>query len=159
MQTTIQYMIIGTMAIAMLVILTVAWISVLRAQSNGYDLGYGDAQRGYRTHIDALHEDITAKAAKIKAMETQHQADREALLLDCDNRIAHYSRRSNPLTLEHAGELMKISGQLQYAANLFRQFNAIDKAAWANDAAAMAMRLSLRVHDAIAASEAQENAA
>ncbi|QIE86964.1 hypothetical protein [Pseudomonas nitroreducens] len=159
MQASIQHALIIGLAIATAVILVVAWIAVRRAETHGYDLGYGDAKRGHSSHIEALHEDLGLLRDTLRLAEIEHKADREQLLQDCDNRIAHYSRRANPFTDEDAAELLKISGQLKVTAVTAERVGALTHKHQALQAAESATRMAARIRAALVHAEEQESAA
>ncbi|MDG9855629.1 hypothetical protein V2A28_05880 [Pseudomonas aeruginosa] len=150
MQASIQHALIIGLAIATAVILVVAWGAIRRAESKGYDLGYNDAKKGHSSHIEALHEDIALKRLQLRQADAAHQLDREQLLQDCDNRIAHYSRRANPFTEEDAAGLMKSAGQLLRANELFEHLGATTEADYAFSASNHVTLMAARIREAIA---------
>lgn len=130
--------------------ITLTWIISQRAESAGYDQGYADCKHGHSTHIEALHDDIAEKNLQLRQAETAHRLDREQLIQDCDNRIAHYSRCANPFTEEDAVGLMKSAGQLQRANELFEHLGATTEADHAFSASNHVTLMAARIREAIA---------
>lgn len=136
-----------------------AWIVSNRSEAKGYDLGYADCKLGHAAHIEALHDDIAEKNLQLRQAEAAHRLDREELIQDCDERIAHYARRASPFTDADAAELMKISGQLKVTAVTAHRVGATIHKDQATLAAESAVRMAERIRAVLAHAEQQENAA
>lgn len=158
MQALHDYGLIIVLVMAITLQLISAWVVSSRAEAKGYDLGYADCKLGHAAHIEALHDDIAEKNLQLRQAETAHRLDREDLMQDCDQRIAHYSRRANPFTEEDAAGLMKSAGQLQRANELFEHLGATTEADYAFSASNHAIQMASRIRAALAASEVEVEA-
>lgn len=156
--------------IGLIIAASMFWSAVClhrKAESKGYEAGYQDAQQQTSLRFEALHEDLASLRAKHaadrKATEQQlaeaAKASRErleAVMQDADQRIAHYARRSNPLTREDASWLMKVAGQLSLLEEMATRIDAENGAAQARTAHDRCKRLAQRVNEALDAAEAVE---
>lgn len=115
------------------------------ARAAGYDQGYDDAKRGHDARIAALHEDIERLHCKATNLEAGHRLHREAIMQDCDARIAIYAARS--LTAEDVTTLRIVQKQLLVAVQTYLNLQLADQARFANTAT---QRLELLI-DRIAA--------
>lgn len=154
--------------IGLIIAASMFWSAVYlhrKAESKGYDAGYQDAQQQASLRFEALHEDLATLRAKHaadrKATEQQlaeaakaSRARLEAVMQDADQRIAHYARRSNPLTREDASWLMKVAGQLSLLEDMATRIDAESVAAQARTAHDQCKRLAQRVNEALDAAEA-----
>lgn len=97
-----------------------------RHKAAGYARGHAAGRSEHYTRIQALHDDI-ARHKNIREIERQvHQQAVEAIMQDCDERIAIYARRANPFTEEDHATLVAIANKLELAANTFAGLNAGD---------------------------------
>ncbi|QIE84945.1 hypothetical protein [Pseudomonas nitroreducens] len=159
MQALHDYRLIIVLVAALALQVIVTWAISSRSEAKGYDLGYADCKLGYAAHIEALHDDIEEKNLQLRQAEASHCLDRETLIQDCDERIAHYARRANPFTDEDAAELMKISGQLKVTAVTADRVGATTHKDQATQAATSAARMAERIRATLAHAGQQENAA
>lgn len=159
MQAINSYGLIIVLLIASVIQVFSGWFISLRSEAKGYDKGYDDAKRGNAPHIEALHEDLALLRSRLRLAEAEHAKDRENLMQDCDERIAHYARRASPFTNEDATELMKISGQLKVTAVTAGRVGATPYKDQANQAAESAVRMAERIRAVLANAEQEEAAA
>ncbi|EMV9185857.1 hypothetical protein AADU03_004742 [Escherichia coli] len=159
MQAINSYGLIIVLLLASVIQVFSGWIISLRSEAKGYDKGYDDAKRGNAPHIETLHEDLALLRSRLRLAEAEHTRDRENLMQDCDERIAHYARRASPFTDEDAAELMRISGQLKVTAVTAGRVGATLHKEQANQAAESAVRMAERIRAVLASAEQQENAA
>lgn len=159
MQALHDYGLIIVLAVALALQVFSAWVISSRSEAKGYDLEYADCKLGHAAHIEALHDDIAEKNLQLRQAEAAHRLDREELIQDCDERIAHYARRASPFTDEDATELMKISGQLKVTAVTASRVGATLHKEQATLAAGSAARMADRIRAVLNHAEQQEAAA
>jgi hypothetical protein len=159
MQALNDYGLIIVLVVALALQVIGGWHISRRAEAKGYDLGYADCKRGHITHIEALHDDIAEKNLQLRQAEAAHRLDREDLMQDCDERIAHYARRASPFTNEDAAELMKISGQLYVTAVTAGRIGATLHKDQATQAVETAVRMAERIRAVLVLAEQLEAAA
>lgn len=142
--------------IAFLIGLTCAAPIVLtmrgRWKARGYTLGHAAASRPLQAHaeqmatrIRALHNDLERQQNIRDIEKREHQQALEAIMQDCDERIAEYARRGNPF---HGGDLITfqaIASQLELAAATFAGIQAGDKARFARQMQLEALNLAERL--------------
>lgn len=121
-----------------------------RYKAIGYAKGHRAGHAEQYVHIQALHDDI-GRLKHIREIERDgHQQRIEAVMQDCDNRIAIYARRANPFTEADHESLVAIANKLELAANTFAGLNAGDEARLARQLQQhtlnMANRLQLAIH-------------
>ncbi|WP_314407407.1 hypothetical protein [Pseudomonas kuykendallii] len=121
--TTLQALIIG-IAIGATLMLSTSLILRGRWKARGYALGHASQQ----DYIDTLLSIGAGHRERAIQLEQQHSHDRAALILDADQRIAHYARRANPFTEHHQQDLQGIATVLDLAAATFAGLQANDKA-------------------------------
>jgi len=121
--TTLQALIFGIATGATLMLAT-ALILRGRWKARGYALGHASRQDYIQTLLDisAHHRE------RADLLEQQHSHDRAAIILDADQRIAHYACRANPFTERHQQDLAGIAAVLDLAAATFAGLQANDKA-------------------------------
>lgn len=83
------------------------------ARAAGYDQGYDDAKLAAHERATALNHDIARLQELAIATRAQHSQAIEAMILDCDDRIAIYAARA--LTAEDATLLHCANKQLMPA--------------------------------------------
>lgn len=99
-----------------------------RFKAAGYARGYRTGHSEQYACIQALHHDI-GQHKHIRDIERQgHQQRIEAVMQDCDDRIAIFARRANPFTQADLNNLQAIAKQLELAASTFAGLNAGDHA-------------------------------
>lgn len=99
-----------------------------RYKAAGYSRGFNAGRSEQYARIQALHDDI-ARHKHIREIERQgHQQRIEAVMQDCDERIAIYARRANPFTHADVITLQAIASQLELAAATFTGLQAGDHA-------------------------------
>jgi hypothetical protein len=109
-----------------------------RWKARGYTLGHAAASRPLQAHaeqmaarIRALHNDLE-RHHNMRAIEKrEHQQALEAIMQDCDARIAEYARRGNPFNGGDIITLQAIASQLELASATFAGIRAGDKARFA----------------------------
>lgn len=141
-----------------------------RWKARGYTLGHAAASRPLQAHaeqmaarIRALHNDLE-RHQNMRAIEKrEHQQALEAIMQDCDERIAEYARRGNPF---HGGDLITlqaIASQLELAAATFAGIQAGDKARFARqmqlETLNLAERLTCSLHTVTAEAPAEQQVA
>lgn len=100
-----------------------------RFKAAGYARGYRTGRSEHYTQIQALHDDI-ARHKHIRDIERQgHQQRVEAIMQDCDDRIAIFARRSNPLTQADEKMLRQAADTLRLAAETWQAMAAAIPAA------------------------------
>jgi hypothetical protein len=158
--------------IAFLIGLTCAAPIVLtmrgRWKARGYTLGHAAASRPLQAHaeqmatrIRALHNDLE-RHQNMRAIEKrEHQQALEAIMQDCDERIAFYSRRANPLAEQDLATLDALSPLLETAAAVFAGYQANEKATLTRQLQQRVINMAqrLRALPALTDAEPEESAA
>lgn len=147
--TTLQALILG-IAIGATLMLSTSLIMRDRWKARGYALGHASRQ----DYIDTLLSISAGHRERAIQLEQQHSHDRAALILDADQRIAHYARRANPFTGRHQQDLQGIAAVLDLAAATFAGLQANDKAVQARLGAASLREMGELLGTVIAAQEA-----
>lgn len=142
-----------------------------RWKARGYALGYDAAHSSQQRLLDAnaeriraLHADL-AQLKQIRDIEKRgHQTSVEAIMQDCDHRIATYARRA--VTTHHdVASLLLIAKQLERAGSAYSHQGAVEGSRMAHQAQLVALNLAERIRAALdhqpqqAAQAEQEKAA
>lgn len=157
MQTThligmlIAVQIIGLMAMAI-----ASRLNAEKARATGYDEGYDDAKLAHAQRITALHSDIARLQEQQASARLEHGHQLEAIMQDCDERIAIYARRASPFGVADRLALADINAMLKLAANTFSGLQANDSAVRARDLMALVQDMDRRLVARLPASEAAE---
>lgn len=122
-----------------------------RGYALGYDAAYLSQQRLLDTchaRIRALHADL-AQLKQIRDIEKRgHQTSVEAIMQDCDHRIATYARRA--VTTHHdVASLLLIAKQLERAGSAYSHQGAVEGARMAHQAQLEALNLAERIRAAL----------
>lgn len=123
------------------------------ARAAGYDQGYDDAKRGHDARIAALHEDIERLHLKATNTTAAHRLEREAIMQDCDARIAVFARRANPFTEPDLHNLELAAEQLDLLSRTFSGLGAVNKATAASHAAQKTLNMAERLRATLIAQE------
>lgn len=123
-----------------------------RGYALGYDAAYLSQQRLLDTchaRIRALHDDL-AQLKQIRDIEKRgHQTSVEAIMQDCDQRIATYSRRATAVTHQDIQQLILIAKQLERAGSAYSHQGAVEGARMAHQAQLEALNLAERIRSAL----------
>lgn len=127
-----------------------------RWKARGYALGYDAAHTSQQRYIDshgerirALHNDL-AQLKQIREIEKRgHQTSVEAIMQDCDQRIATYSRRAAAVTHQDIQQLILIAKQLERAGSAYSHQGAVEGARMAHQAQLDALNLAERIRSAL----------
>ena len=144
MNATYTTLLLGfALCLAALIPLTLALRA--RYKAIGYARGYRSGRAEQYTRVQHLHDEI-GRQKHMRDIERQgHQQRIEAVMQDCDDRIAIYARRSNPFTADDYATLQAIADKLELAASTFAGLGSPDHARFARQlhghAQAMAERL------------------
>lgn len=126
-----------------------------RWKARGYALGYDAAHSSQQRLLDAnaeriraLHADL-AQLKQIRDIEKRgHQTSVEAIMQDCDHRIATYARRA--VTTHHdVASLLLIAKQLERAGSAYSHQGAVEGARMAHQAQLVALNLAERIRAAL----------
>ncbi len=147
--TTLQAFIVGV-AVGTTFMLATALILRGHWKARGYALGHASRQ----DYIETLLDISANHRERATQLEQQHSHDRAALILDADQRIAHYARRANPFTERHQQDLAGIAAVLDLAAATFAGLQANDKAMQARSGAITLRQMGEQLGKVIAAQEA-----
>ncbi len=99
--------------------------------------------------IAALHADL-AQLKQIRDIEKRgHQTSVEAIMQDCDQRIATYSRRVAAVTHQDIQQLILIAKQLERAGSAYSHQGAVEGARMAHQAQLEALNLAERIRAAL----------
>lgn len=127
-----------------------------RWKARGYALGYNTAYSTQQRLLDtnaeriaALHADL-AQLKQIRDIEKRgHQTSVEAIMQDCDQRIATYSRRAAAVTHQDIQQLILIAKQLERACSAYSHQGAVEGARMAHQAQLNALNLAERIRAAL----------
>ena len=127
-----------------------------RWKARGYALGYNTAYSTQQRLLDAnaeriaaLHADL-AQLKQIRDIEKRgHQTSVEAIMQDCDQRIATYSRRAAAVTHQDIQQLILIAKQLERAGSAYSHQGAVEGARMAHQAQLEALNLAERIRAAL----------
>ena len=127
-----------------------------RWKARGYALGYDAAHSSQQRLLDAnaeriraLHADL-AQLKQIRDIEKRgHQTSVEAIMQDCDQRIATYSRRVAAATHQDIQQLILIAKQLERAGSAYSHQGAVEGARMAHQAQLEALNLAERIRAAL----------
>lgn len=127
-----------------------------RWKARGYALGYNTAYSTQQRLLDAnaeriaaLHADL-AQLKQIRDIEKRgHQTSVEAIMQDCDQRIATYSRRAAAVTHKDIQHLVLIAKQLEHASSAYSHQGAVEGARMAHQAQLDALNLAERIRSAL----------
>ncbi|MDH0894252.1 MULTISPECIES: AAA family ATPase [unclassified Pseudomonas] len=100
--------------------------SAANAFSAGYDHGHSDARQQLVERIRMIEGDLEAQRATETNLRAAHRLDRDAIMRDCDERVAAYARRS--LTRDDLTTLRIIDKQLAVAAKTYLNLNLTEQA-------------------------------
>lgn len=126
-----------------------------RWKARGYALGYDAAHSSQQRLLDAnaeriraLHADL-AQLKQIRDIEKRgHQTSVEAIMQDCDHRIATYARRA--VTTHHdVASLLLIAKQLERAGSAYSHQGAVEGSRMAHQAQLEALNLAERIRAAL----------
>ncbi|SEC72299.1 hypothetical protein [Pseudomonas anguilliseptica] len=131
--TTLLTLIIAGLVLALIGLAIYSRRTAESARADGYDEGYDDAKHGHDDRIAALHEDIERLHRKHTNLIAEHRLERDAIMQDCDARIAIYARRASPFGIADRLALADIHAMLKLAANTFAGLQANDSAVRARD--------------------------
>lgn len=154
MQTiTMLTVICAILVLALLGLAVYTRRSAESARAAGYDQGYDDAKRGHDARIAALHEDIEHLHRKHTNLIAEHRLERDAIILDCDARIAIYAARA--LTPDDILTLRIVNNQLLVAVQTYTNLKLLDQARFANSAVQRFGQVIDRIADALPAAPQQ----
>ncbi len=134
MQTThLIGMLIAVQIIGLLAMAIANRLNAEKARATGYDEGYDDAKLAHAQRITALHSDIARLQEQQASARLEHGHQLEAIMQDCDERIAIYARRASPFGIADRLVLAEVYGVLKLAANTFAGLQANDSAVRTRD--------------------------
>lgn len=124
-----------------------------RYKAAGYSRGYQAGQQQAAERIAALNSDL-ARHKHIRDIEYQgFQQRTEAIMQDCDERIAVYARRANPFGTADRIILADVLNTLKLAANTFAGLQCNDSAVMARGQMDQLRDMDNRLRTALAAAE------
>lgn len=150
-----------TLIIAGLVLALIGFASYYRrtagtARANGYDQGYEAALLEQGQRITALNQDIARLQNQAAAARLEHGHQLEAIMQDCDERIAIYARRASPFGIADRLVLADVNAMLKLAADTFSGLRANDSAVRARDLMGLVQEMDRRLVATLPASETAE---
>ena len=102
---------------------------------SGYDGGFNAGKSAGVAEASTLIRTTRADAEQLRRLREverqDHQNALEAIMLDCDQRIALFARRSNPFGARDCITLQAAANQLHVAANTYTGLHAQDEARFA----------------------------
>lgn len=124
-----------------------------RHKAAGYACGHAAGRSEQCAKIQLLQDEV-ARHKHVREIERQgHQQRTEAVMQDCDERIAIYARRANPFTERDQTQLLAIAGKLALAADTFAGLTVGDHAQAAKRLSAHADQMARRLSEALLAAE------
>lgn len=151
--TTMLTLIIAALVLALIGLAVYARRSAGSARADGYDEGYDDAKRSHDDRIAALHEDIEHLHRTRTNLVAEHRLERDAIMQDCDARIAIYAARS--LTADDILTLRVVNNQLLLAVQTYTNLKLLDQARFANTAVQRFGQVIDRIAEALPAAPKQ----
>lgn len=151
--TTLLTLIIAGLVLALIGLAIYSRRTAESARADGYDEGYDDAKHGHDDRIAALHEDIERLHRKHTNLIAEHRLERDAIILDCDARIAVFARRANPFTEPDLHNLELTAQQLDLLSRTFSGLGAVNKATTASQAAQKTLNMAERMRATLIAQE------
>ena len=150
MQTThLIGMLIAVQIIGLLAMAIASRLNAEKARATGYDEGYDDAKLALAQRITALHSDIARLQEQQASARLEHGHQLEAIMQDCDQRIATYSRRAAAVTHQDIQQLILIAKQLERAGSAYSHQGAVEGARMAHQAQLEALNLAERIRAAL----------
>jgi len=157
MQTThLIGMLIAVQIIGLLAMAIANRLNAEKARATGYDEGYDDAKLAHAQRITALHSDIARLQEQQASARLEHGHQLEAIMQDCDERIAIYARRASPFGVADRLGLADINAMLKLAANTFSGLQANDSAVRARDLMALVQDMDRRLVATLPTAETTE---
>ena len=157
MQTThLIGMLIAVQIIGQLAMAIASPLNAEKARATGYDEGYDDAKLAHAQRITALHSDIARLQEQQASARLEHGHQLEAIMQDCDERIAIYARRASPFGVADRLGLADINAMLNQAANTFAILQANDSAVRARDLMALVQDMDRRLVATLPTAETTE---
>ena len=157
MQTThLIGMLIAVQIIGLLAMAIASRLNAEKARATGYDEGYDDAKLAHAQRITALHSDIARLQEQQASARLEHGHQLEAIMQDCDERIAIYARRASPFGVADRLGLADINAMLKLAANTFSGLQANDSAVRARDLMALVQDMDRRLVATLPTAETTE---
>lgn len=126
------------------------------AHANGYDQGYEAALLEEGQRIAALNQDIARLQELAAAARMEHGHQLEAIMQDCDERIAIYARRASPFGIADRLVLADVNAMLKLAVATFSGLQANDSAVRARDLMGLGQDMDRRLVATLPASETAE---
>lgn len=126
------------------------------ARAAGYDEGYDDAKLAHAQRITALHSDIARLQEQQASARLEHGHQLEAIMQDCDERIAIYARRASPFGLADRLVLADVNAMLKLAADTFSGLRCNDSAVRDRDLMGLVQEMDRRMVATLPASETAE---
>ena len=126
------------------------------ARAVGYDEGYDDAKLANAKRITALNSDIARLHEQQANARLEHGHQLEAIMQDCDERIAIYARRASPFGVADRLALADINAMLKLAANTFSGLQANDSAVRARELMALVQDMDRRLAATLPTAETTE---
>lgn len=157
MQTThLIGMLIAVQIIGLLAMAIASRLNAEKARATGYDEGYDDAKLASAERITALHSDIARLQEQQASARLEHGHQLEAIMQDCDERIAIYARRASPFGIADRLVLAEVNAMLKLAADTFSGLRANDSAVRARDLMTQLQDMDRRLVATLPASETAE---
>lgn len=154
--TTLLTLIIAGLVLALIGLAIYSRRTAESARADGYDEGYDDAKLANAQRISALNSDIARLHEQQASARLEHGHQLEAIMQDCDERIAIYARRSNPFGVADRLALADINTTLKLAANTFAGLQANDAAVRARDLVSLVQDMDRRLVATLPATESAE---
>lgn len=126
------------------------------AHANGYDQGYEAALLEQSQRITALNQDIARLQELAAAARMEHGHQLEAIMQDCDERIAIYARRASPFGVADRLVLADVNTMLKQAGAIFSVLQANNSAVRARDLMGLVQDMDRRLVATLPASETAE---
>lgn len=149
----------ATLVLALLTLAVCTRRAADSARAAGYDQGYDDAKLAANTRATALHHDITRLQELAIATRGEHNKALEAIIQDCDERIATFARRANPFTYADFLTLHTCADQLDLLSRTFHGFGSTKNATQATHSAQQTLNMAERLRATLAAEPTEQEVA
>lgn len=123
------------------------------ARAIGYDQGYEDAKASASSRIEELSHTLSIKKNQVRQLQAEHRLELDAVMQDCDLRIAVFARRT--LSSDDITTLKIINKQLAVAAATYKPLKLTEEMRHLANASARLEALVNRANEATDATPAE----
>ncbi|WP_278958525.1 hypothetical protein [Aquipseudomonas alcaligenes] len=152
--TTMLTLLIAALVLALIGLAVYSRRSAENARATGYNLGYDDAESSNADLAQYQAAEVQRLQNQLATNRAEHSQDRDAIMQDCDARIAIFAGRA--LAPEDITTLQVANKQLALAAETYSNFKLLDQARFAATVHGRLEHLIARLKEAHGSSNALE---